>query len=83
MLFRSGRLLLRHENVILLVCSQYPKLQEPVKSRDASSKYICILGEINSEISLWNRSRYVNLSAGSERFLFLTSSEWKTIDKRS
>jgi hypothetical protein len=85
---RPGMSLLRSEGVILLVDSLYAEAIETVKLQAALSasysELICILGEINSEAKLWNRSQSVNLSIGSERFLVqIWSSKWKTIGRRS
>jgi hypothetical protein len=61
---------------------------EAVKSRAALSactpELISILGDINSEASLWNRSQSVNFSIDSEKFLILTlSSMWNIIGRWS
>jgi hypothetical protein len=63
---RVGRSLLRLESVILLADSLYAEAIAAVESRASlsafSSKLIWILGEINSEAWLWNRSqsKFVN-----------------------
>jgi hypothetical protein len=87
-LFRPGRLLFTSESVILLVNSLYAEAIEAAKSRITLSvsypELIWILGEINSEARLWNRSQSVNLSMGSKRFLVLTwSIKWETTGRWS
>jgi hypothetical protein len=68
----------------LLVDSLYAEAVEAAKSRAtlsvSSPELIWILGEINSEARLRNRSQSVNLSTGYEGFLVLTrSSKWNKI----
>jgi hypothetical protein len=77
---RPGRSLFMSESVTLLVASLYAEATEAVKSRATLSastpELISILGYINSEARLWNRSQFVNFSIDSERFLTLT---WSSI----
>jgi hypothetical protein len=59
------------ESVTLLFASLYAEAIEAVKSRAALSasttELISILGDINSEARLCNRSQSVNFSIGCER----------------
>jgi hypothetical protein len=75
-LSRPGRSLFRSEGVILLDDSVYTEAIEEVNLLTALSatipELVWILGEINSEARLRNRSQSVNLSIGSEIFLILT-----------
>jgi hypothetical protein len=75
--------LLRSESVILLVASLCAVAIDSTVACSSSAPYaelIWILGDINSEVKLRNRSQSLYLSTGSERFLVLIgSNKWKTI----
>jgi hypothetical protein len=83
-LSRAGIQLFRSGSVIFHIDSLYAEAIESVKSQAAlwgsSPDLVWILGEINSEARLWNRSQFVNLLTGSKGFLVLIwSSKCTTI----
>jgi hypothetical protein len=73
-LSRPGRQLLRPESVILPVDNLYAEAIEAVKSWVALSvsSPVNLDSQWNPKARLWNTSKSVNLSTGSERFLVLT-----------
>jgi hypothetical protein len=81
---KPGRSLLICKSVILFVDSLYAEAIEAAKSRAvlsaSTAELILILGDMNSEVRLWNRYQSVNFWTCSESFLILTwSSMWNNI----